>query len=476
MSNKNTKLLFRILFVTIAAVLLLKTAVTTLKETVVIEEKEAKIYEVSQEKIISSGKEIIVNSFENGINGVRWISSTELLIDGTIVDTQGQFLFDMTANELVKYKGENKAIAKDYGSYSLIKKIPDYGDLCMHETNIGLLTDDNKFKVISENSFYEGDFRYVLSDDLSKLAFYDYSQNKVQTYSFKKGKYRTINENMSDLTIENFKESINLSPQGGYISVEDQDEVFGDSTFSIYGADSGNSYLKEVMGVELSWSPDESKVSFYYTKDTDKLHNSYSDGIDVMSRRVGYYDMKNKSIEYIDSLASEKTVISKIYWSSDSKKISYLMGDKDQGGNIVIDAALEYDFSNNSFNEITFELPELVPVGAEVDLINYDEEYILVIDSEVSYKIKRILKSNAEITEFKDLAMIKVNDREPAYYFKDGDSLITANNDLITLTKPNYQGFIHLMDNEYVIYPSTDLEYLAIWFKTTNEIKILSVE
>ena len=86
----------------------------------------------------------------------------------------------------------------------------------------------------------------------------------------------------------------------------------------------------------------------------------------------------------------------------------------------------------------------------------------------------RILKDNAEIIEFEDLSMMKINNNELAYYYKESNALITANRDFITVTKPNFQGYIHLLGSDYVIYPSSNIDYLVVWFQSTNEIKILS--
>ena len=474
MTKKNIKIIAKVFFMIIVVLLLIKIASMTFIESKHIEEKAIKTYEVSQEEIISSGNEILVKSFKKGIDVVFWISPTELLIEGTLGNETGQYVFDMIAKELIKYKGEEKSLEKDYGQYEFIKNIPNYGDLCIYESKIGLLTSSHEFKVVADNAMYNGEVKLILSDDLSKMLYYHHDNKSIVIYSFESDFYKTLKLEIEKSILDNFEKYVKLSPLGGYVSIETRNEVFMDSNFSIFGADSGKLYASDVMGVQLSWAPDDSKVCYYYTKETEKLEVSQSSDIDVISKRVGYYDVISKEIEYIDSTESEKNMVSQIYWSSDSERFSCLTGSQNENGNIVVDSALEFDFLKNSFNEITFKEPETAPIGARLELIDYDEAYILVVDSEISYKIMRILKDNAEIIEFEDLSMMKINNNELAYYYKESNALITANRDFITVTKPNFQGYIHLLGSDYVIYPSSNIDYLVVWFQSTNEIKILS--
>ena len=142
----------------------------------------------------------------------------------------------------------------------------------------------------------------------------------IVIYSFESDFYKTLKLEIEKSILDNFEKYVKLSPLGGYVSIETRNEVFMDSNFSIFGADSGKLYASDVMGVQLSWAPDDSKVCYYYTKETEKLEVSQSSDIDVISKRVGYYDVISKEIEYIDSTESEKNMVSQIYWSSKGEK------------------------------------------------------------------------------------------------------------------------------------------------------------
>ncbi len=474
MSKDYKQMIAKVGFLIIALVLLGKIALSVFEESKNIVEKDVKVYEVSQEDIISSGREILIKSFTEEILSLQWISEDELLIEGTIDSKDDLYLFDMANKELTKYKGEITTEEKDYGDYVFIKEIPDYGDLCSLGNTIGILNASD-FKEIASDASFNNEIKLVLSDDLSKMVYYHNKNNSLVTYSFKKDFYITIKKDVAESVLEEFDESIKISPEGGYVSVENRKDLIEDSTFDIYGADSGKTYAQSVMGIKLSWAPDDSRVCFYYTKETRKVKDE-SDILNVVSKRVGYYNVEKKELDYVDSNVSNDNMISEIYWSSDSERFTSLLGDRLDTGEITITAALEFNFEMNQFREIKLKEKENITANAKLDLIDYDNEYILVVDSKESYEIKKIQKDTSEIKEFKDLSMMTINDERYAYYYKDSDALVTANLNLITLTKANFEGFIHLEGNNYVVYPSKDLKYLVVWFKLENEIKILTSE
>lgn len=471
MTKQKIKLASKVIFVIISFILLVKIISMVFTESLEIELKEVKIYEVSQEEITSSGREITIKSFKDGIDNVYWINDEELLIEGVINNKLDNYVFNMAENELKIFKGKNN-FNSDYGEYEFLKNIPGYGDLCILNNQIGLITQSSGFKVIAGNASYKNKVLYTLSSDLSKLAYYHNGNQKIVTYSFEKDFYRTIKTDISENQLNNFNKYIKLSPIGGYLSIEIRAEELEKSVFYVYGADSGREYAVDVMGVQLSWAPDDSKVSFYYAKESEVL-NTKKD-FDIKSKRVGYFNVKTKKIEYLDSLNSETTMISKLNWSLDGTRVSTLIGENYEN-QVLLKSIYEYDFSTNKISEISLNELNINLSQVKVDLVDYDDVFILVVDSSNSYNIKRILKDTSEVIEFKDLVSMNINGNDNMYY-SDLDAMITSTDVLITVTKSKFQGFIQLNEGQNNIYPSNGIKYLAVWSENSNEIKILNTK
>lgn len=466
--QKIIKVISKIVFLLIVAFLLSKLATLVFTEQQIVENKDVKVYEVSQNDIISSGQEIVIKSFD-AISDMKWINNSELLIEGTINQNSERYIFDMINYELKLYKEEHSTNI-DYGEFTFIKDIPGYGALCSKGAQLGLLS-DGTFEVITENATYKDELKFNVSDDSSKLVYYYNEKDNIVTYSFEKDFYRSINIDLTDDIKLRFNSVVQISPEGGYVSVEHRSDDLEDAYFSIYGADSGKLYADKVYGTYLSWSQKDEYVCYYYTNESEKLVAGTIDGMDISSKRIGYYDVLSKEIKYIDSSQSEKNMLSKIYWSDTT--ITTLTGTVTD--TIQFDSILSYDFKTNSFNEWLLDI-EPIQLGSNVELINYEKEYILLLQSGEQHHVMRIMKDSKEVIVYENLLPFKTLDRENIYFYNAEGTFITVDHEKMIVSDSGFQGYISLNDSAFIALPNAEMNHIAVWLTNKSEIKILNTK
>lgn len=455
-----------IIFLAIVALLSLRLLQLTFYQETSIVEKDIKTFEVSQEDIISSGQEIIIRSFET-IETVRWLNNQQLLIKGSIHSVVNKYIFDVENYELMLYI-ESEHAPNGYGSYDVVKEIPGYGLLSSHGNALGLLV-NNEFQEIIGDVSYGEKLNYKLSDDLSKLVFYHTAKNNLVTYNFEKDFYRTIDASMSDNTLDQFEECVQISPIGGYVSVEYRNINSEASYFSIYGADSGKLYAEDVFGIQLSWAPDDTRVCYFYSKEVTPLDKASVEGMNFIGKRIGYYDVENKSIDYIASLSETDQLISKVFWSD--HKVTTLTGDITDL--VSIHSLLSYDFDTERYNEWPINLTSL-PIDTKIELLNDVDAFILLLEDATKQEILRIEKDSKEVISYSDIKSFDTLDEKNLYYYKGKDRFITVDDEKVTVSNGKSQGFIQLDDTSYFIMPNEALTQIGVWFVRTNEIKILN--
>lgn len=463
--KKYLKQISKIVFVLVVGLLVFKLYTMAMNEDVKVVDQPVKTYQISQEDIISSGKEIVIKSF-NDISNLKWLDHSKLLISGRIEEND-QYLFDLKASELMHYK-EDIHPQVDLEDYLVIQDIPGYGLLCTMDTKIGLLK-DGEFQVIAEDATYKDQIKMQLSEDLSKLLYYHHKNESLITYNFEKNFFKTIRLDLDDQILSNFDETIQVSPLGGYVSVEYRLEDLEESHFSIYGADSGRLYADKVYGMHLSWSKDDEKVCYYYSKESQSFDETL-DGMTIGSHRIGYYDVVNKKISYIDSSSQSEWMLSKIYWSD--HRITMLAGEIEE--EIYLSKLISYDFDEEQYHEWSLDF-EALSTGTKIDLIDYEEAYILLVESEATYEIFRINKETKEIIPYNDLLAFDTLEEEKLYFLKDQQKFLTVNDENIVLTWENNEYYISV-DGSYFIVPSPNLDYIAVWFIEPNEIVILETK
>lgn len=465
---EKKKIIKRVVFVVVVLLMLAKLMQMTFYEATSKQENEVKRFEVSQEDIISSGQEITIKSFE-AIEDVKWLNNESLLIKGMIDGSEALYIFDLSSYELMLYKSEVHAPVS-YDDYEIVKEIPEYGLLAIKGQSIGLIK-DNAYKVILENITFEDDLKYLLSKDLTKLLMYHAEKETIVTYNFEKDFYRTIKAPINDDVLREFYDRVQISPIGGYVSIEYREEVLEDSYFKIYGADSGRLYAEDVFGVNLSWAGDDTKVCYFYAKEVEALKDNVFENMDFIGSRIGYYDVDKKKIDYIDVVGADEKMISEVFWSGHiATSLTGTVGET-----IRLKSVRSYDFDTDTYNEWLLDLDEF-PLGTSIELLNDVDAFILLFDVDNNHKVVKVLKDSHEVVDYGDIKAFDTYDENNQYYYKSDDTFITADVVKITVSNGNSQGFIQLEDNAYKVIPNENMTYVGVWFTELSELKILNTK
>jgi len=466
MTNKRIRYK-RIVLILVAVLLLFILGRMSLQEMTKITETPIKSFQVSQEDIISSGQEIIIKSFDE-IQSLKWISDDELLIQGSIDSNFDKYLFDMISYELKIFDEEEYQTTSDE-EYEIINDIPEIGLLAIRDSSIGLII-NRTFTPIIEDISYKGELKYKVSDDMSKLLMYHSDKGTIVTYNFEKAFYRTINTPLDENVLVDFDARVQISPVGGYVSVEYHDDIIEESYFRIYGADSGRLYAEDVFGINLSWAPDDSKVSYFYSKEVELLEDRVFNNMSFVGRRIGYYDVEDKSIDYIETLSSENNLISNMYWSDHT--LSVITGNISD--DISIHSLLSYDFDTSIYNDWQLGLEHLEK-GTSIELLDDVNSYILLVDNAGSHNVLKLRKDTQEVIEYGDIKAFDTLEEDRIYYYKKGEKFITADIRKVTVSNGQSQGYIQIDNQNYLIVPNYNITQVGVWLKDENEIRILSV-
>lgn len=456
----------KIIFVIVVLVLIGINVKLALKEEIQTESKAVKTYEISQSDIVSSGQEIIIQSFSS-IDSVKWIDNDQLYIEGIIDDQKGSYVFDTSKHELMTYQSlvaENV----DFGAYTFILEIPEYGALCTKDTTIGLLK-DGEYKILAENATFDNQILLKISEDLTKMLYYHHDKETLVTYNFDKDFYRTINAPLEGFTVDFFKNNVQISPIGGYVSIEYSLEILGDSYFSIYGADSGRLYADEVYGTQLSWSPDDEYLCYYYTKESMK-GNNLIDEMNMISNRIGYYDVNKKSIKYLDSSQMDRAVVSKIYW--DNHKVTALTGEVSDM--FKINGMITYDFDSQLIQEIELDIPE-ISNNSKVIISNMQDRFILYTRDGDSKGVVRIMKETHEVLVNDSLNAFNVKGLSQDYFVQSG-YFISFDQEKVIISGEEFEGYMFIEHMSFDILPTQNMSYIALWDQKSQHIHILSIK
>jgi hypothetical protein len=192
-------------------------------------------------------------------------------------------------------------------------------------------------------------------------------------------------------------------------------------------------------------------------------------GMNFIGKRIGYYDVDNKSINYIASLSDNEKMISKVFWSD--HKVTTLTGDITN--EISIHSLLSYDFDTGNYNEWTIDLTSL-SIDTKIDLLNDVDAFILLLEDESKQKVLRIEKDSKEVISYSDIKSFDTLDETDLYYYKGKDRFVTVDEEKVTVSNGKSQGFIQLDDSSYFIMPNEALTQIGVWFVRSNEIKILN--
>ena len=417
--------------------------------------------ELSEKEIVTSGHKTIIKSFKT-IEDVRWLDHQQLLIKGNLETRSGYYVFNLEKQLLMPYK-EN--VEKISNLKSLTYEIKTGEILTVNNSAIEIQEDDNKKMIAKDIHFKDRDL-YQISEDGSKVLYYDAFAKTLVTYDFAKDSYKTILKNVPDIILNNFFEKVKLSPLGGYISIEYFSNELEENFFSIYGADSGKLYGEEIHGIDVTWSKDDSYLAFFYTKESEKISETSNK---IISKRLGYYDVENKAIKYLDSTPLEKEMVSKLKWQD--HKAAILVGHVLDTLNVT--GLLINDFKDLNFYEIPMEVNGLSP-DSLINLLWQNHYLWVFINQEDNQDIYKVDTVSGHIALYKDLKPFSLIDLEGVnYYYKDG-KLITFQDNKVTLADVDKESIAHVDDLSFKVIPHPDMNGFALWLDEEAVIKIVN--
>lgn len=461
---KNKKRLFVKLIIVVIGLLLMVKAYDMMKvEEVFVEEKPQVVYDVPQSDIITSGQETIIKTFDQ-ILSIQWVSDHELFIEGVIDGVIGNYSFD-TNKQVLKVYSSELSNESPLGE-TFVASISDGKDLLVENGSLILKTPTEE-KIIIGNMMYGENALFELSDDNSKLLFYNTDKNSLVTYNFEKDFYRTIYNDVTQSVLEDFYRLVKLSPLGGYVAIESRSDELLEHNFSIYGADSGNLYAKDVHGVDVAWSKDDKYLTYYYTKESETIN---SDSNYLKSKRMAYYDVDRKEIQFIDSTPTEFSMLSDIYWYGD--QVSVLIGSADESLNV--NGLWIYDFASDMFKEIPLSLDNLA-LDTVFDFIVADDMLFIIIDSPLDHRVVRINMTTHERDMFDNLKPFDVNGKESVFYYHNKESLLTFDDEKLTLSHGKKEGYAYIEHEVFKVYPNPNLQGFAVLLPQKNIIKLLKI-
>jgi hypothetical protein len=458
MINKRNVAKIILIVIVISLLLLIYKWIT--KESVNVIAVVNMVPEISQKEIVTTGHETIIQTFK-GVEEVKWLDDKQLLIRGQIDEDTKSYVFDLEKQLLMPHNySSNSEIIDD----RLIGTLETGERLFINNASI-IISSEDKETILVERVDYKGEDMYQISENASKLLYYNRKKDSLMTYHFEKKKYKIILENVPEIILDNFYKKVKLSPLGGYVSIEYSSEVLEENFFSIYGADSGKIYGDEIHGIDVSWSNDDLYLAYFYTKESEKIE-AISDKI--VSKRVGYYDVNNKTINYLDSTPIKNEMLSKLYWKEE--KTAVLVGEATD--KLKVTALVINDYNNQNVNEIPLLIND-ISLEATIDFTWKDDHVWVFIHEKDQARVYRVNTDNGDLVSYDGLKPFSLVDSAEVYYFYEGDKIITFQDDKIVLSDLELKRFAHTDGLSFKVIPHPTMKGFAMWLDEGNIIKIV---
>lgn len=354
---------------------------------------------------------ISISSFTDLVKEDTWISNNEVVIKAKH-ETEGisNYKFNTDDVNLEKLDLELGIVVLSKIRYDLAYRLDDYDMILTRDnddyTELYLykkekLTQIGTLKIMDRKPF-------LVSKDLSKILFLD-KENEINTYGIYNSKKKSsILEFESDLSSDFFSR-FEISDDGGFFSYSLLNDNFSESSFYIYGADSGRLYAKDIIGVKPSFSSLSNKVAFFYSGDV--ISNQLS------KSRIGVLNLKSKKITYYDRTDDGEMYVGDIKWTKDNKKIVFTSLINDENFIHVLDIEKMLKLNYNV---------------KDVELLNN----ISVVANKV-YWI-------ADVKGFKQLSILETTGKSPTYINKlkviypSRDEYIISTNEDVFVLQGNY--------------------------------------
>ncbi|MGB3368765.1 MAG: hypothetical protein WBA54_14815 [Acidaminobacteraceae bacterium] len=260
---------------------------------------------------------ISISSFAEPIIENHWIAENEVVLKAKH-ESEGlsNYKFNSVDINLEKLDVDLESLTIEGVTYDVVYRLRAY-DLILSKANDDY-TDLYIFK--QEKLSRIGTLKnmdkkpLIVSKNFSKVLYLD-KDSQINTYSILNSKRRSsIVKFESDSSLDFFKQ-FSISNDGGFFSYSLLSDNFSESSFSIYGADSGKLYAKDIIGVTPKFSTLSNKVAFFYSGDVTS---------NILSKsRVGVLNLKSKKIIYYDRTDEGEIYFGNPRWTKDNEKVIF---------------------------------------------------------------------------------------------------------------------------------------------------------
>lgn len=287
---------------------------------------------------------ISISSFLGAVMDNHWTSEDDLIIKANH-ESEGisNYKFDSISIDLEKLDSDLEFIDILDEKFRVLKRIGDYDAILSKDNgDYSELFFSKGEKVSKIGTIKQLDQSpFLLSKNMSKLIYLD-NDNKINTYNIVSGKKRNSIIIFDDVSEVDFFSRFSISDDGGFFLYSKLANSLSESSFSIYGADTGKVYAKDIIGVNPSWSYLSDKVAFFYSGDVTSniLYKS----------RIGILDLKSKKIVYYDKTGDDENYFGKLNWTKDNEKIVFTSSIKNENYINILNISkmmkLNYNVSN----------------------------------------------------------------------------------------------------------------------------------
>lgn len=280
---------------------------------------EVKKTVVEADQVLHPSEDVVNHFGQLRVNGYEWIEEdVHWLGEGTFLfygrhstEDAVTYKFDTNDLSLVEYAKtlHRKDISLLYESHKSILYIDEEkGSLNIYA--------NNKNQVLTEDTSLTKDTVPCISKNEEKLAFSNKALNQLTVIDVESSRRKSIDLTHKYVDEKDLIASTSFSHDGGFLSIKSGHDHLYENTFSVYGGDSGRAYGQDIIGIAPIFSPDSKTLAFIYSGD---MKNGYSHG------KIGLFTLKNKKINYLDSLVEGESIYPYLSWSDDSHSLYGLL-------------------------------------------------------------------------------------------------------------------------------------------------------
>lgn len=403
---------------------------------------------------------ISISSFAESTIENQWISENELVIKAKHeIEGLANYKFNIVDINLEKLDSDLDTIKVSDVKYDVIYRLDNYDLLLSREkedyVELYIFRQEKISKVGSLKKMKKKPF--LVSKDLSKVMYLD-EENYINTYNISNSKKRSSILKFEGLSSLDFFEQFNISNDGGFFSYSLLSENYSESSFSIYGADSGRLYATDIIGVKPKFSTLSNKVAFFYSGDVTS---------NILSKsRVGILSLKSKKITYYDRTDEGETYFGDIKWTKDNEKVIFTSSLDDENYIHVLDISKMMKLNYSVLN---------VELDSNLEVIG-DRVYWTVDDN--GRKKLSILETTGKSPSYVEKLRLLNNNNKNYILSSADDVYVIQGNYLLKVSDEATEQIAYIDEDSKLLSISPDGRYILVekTIDASIEIKVYTIK